>query len=61
MGNSLKTEGYHNFDEGDCGHPIDRKGKHLCFFKKGYWKRRDRKKFIKNFLKQKNNDDKGME
>jgi len=48
----VKTEKYHNYEEGDCGKPIDRKGKHLCFYKKKWWKKYDRKKFIKNLLKQ---------
>lgn len=47
-----KTERYHNWDEGDCGKPIDRKGNHLSYYKKGFWKRIDRKKFIKQFIKQ---------
>jgi hypothetical protein len=46
-----KTERYHNFAEGDCGNPIDRKGIHLCFFKKGDWKRVGRKKFFRNLFK----------
>lgn len=46
----VKTEKYHNFQEGDCGKPIDRKGKHLCYYKKCFWKRYDKKKFIKNYL-----------
>lgn len=46
-----KTEKYHNYEEGDCGKPIDRKGIHLCFFKKGSWKRVDRKKFFRNYFK----------
>lgn len=41
-----KPEQWHNNYEGDCGKPI------MNFFKKGFWKRRDRKKFIRNFLKQ---------
>jgi hypothetical protein len=40
-----KTEKYHNYEEGDCGKPINN------YFKRGFWKRNDRKKFIKNFLK----------
>ena len=46
-----KTERWHNFDEGDCAKPISRKNDKLCFFKKGFWKRYDRKKFIRNLLK----------
>lgn len=46
-----KTERYHNFVEGDCGKPIDRKGIHLCYFKKGEWKRVGRKKFFRNLFK----------
>jgi hypothetical protein len=42
-----KTESYHNYQEGDCGKPIDRKGKHLCYYKKGWWKKHDRKKFFR--------------
>lgn len=44
----VKTESWHNYDEGDCGKPIDRDGSNKCFYKKGFWKRYDRKKFIKN-------------
>lgn len=46
-----KTEKWHNHEEGDCGVPIDRKGKHLCYFKKGFWKRYDRKKYLKRTSK----------
>lgn len=45
-----KTESYHNYEEGDCESPISRHGRHLCYFKKGFWKKYDRKKFIKNTL-----------
>jgi len=47
-----KTHKFHNFQEGDTGKPIDRKGKHLRFFAKGYWKRIDRKKFYRALFKQ---------
>lgn len=53
----LKTERFHNYQEGDCGKPIDRKGIHLRFYKKGFYKRYDRKKSIKNTLKQLSKDD----
>lgn len=43
-----KTEKYHNYAEGDSYKPIDRKGIHLSYFKKGFWKRYDRKKFFRN-------------
>lgn len=46
-----KTESWYNYAEGDCGRPISRHGKHLCFYKKGYWKRYGRKKFFRNILK----------
>ncbi len=36
-----KTESYHNFEEGDCGKP------QANHFKKGFWKRNDRKKFFR--------------
>lgn len=42
-----KTERWHNYVEGDCGSPISRHGKHLQYFKKGWWKRYDRKKFFR--------------
>ncbi len=42
-----KTESWHNFHEGDCGNPIDRKGRHLRFYKKGFWKRYDMKKYLR--------------
>lgn len=41
-----KTEKWHNWEEGDCGSPID------CYYKKGFWKRYDRKKYLKNILKE---------
>lgn len=47
----LMTESWHNYDEGDSGHPIDKKGKHLCFYKKGFWKRYDRKRAIRRAKK----------
>ena len=42
-----KTSKYHNWDEGDCGKPI-RVG---CYYKKGFWKRYDRKKYYRNLFK----------
>ena len=42
----VKTEKWHNYQEGDCGKPID------GFFKKGFWKKYDRKRFIKKLFKQ---------
>jgi len=47
----VKTEKWHNYEEGDCGAPLDRKGKNLCYFKKGWWKRYDRKKFLRRTKK----------
>ena len=47
----VKTESWHNYEEGDCGKPIDRGGSNKCFYKKGFWKRYDRKKFIKLAIK----------
>ena len=47
----VKTEKWHNYEEGDVGSPINRHGKHLCYFKKGFWKRFDRKKFLRNISK----------
>lgn len=46
-----KTEKWHSFDEGDARFPIDRHGKHLKYFKKGFWKKYDRKKFYRTLLK----------
>jgi len=46
-----KTEKWHNYAEGDCGHPINRHGKHLQYFKKGFWKKYDRKKFLRDIVK----------
>ena len=40
-----KTEKYHNYQEGDCGSPIEN------YYKKGFWKRNDRKKYLKNIVK----------
>ena len=42
-----KTEKWHSYSEGDCGRPIDRKGKHLCYYKKKFWKKSDRKKYLR--------------
>ena len=46
-----KTEKWHNYEEGDCGKPIDRDGSNKAYFKKGWWKRYDRKKFLRNISK----------
>jgi len=46
-----KTEKWHNYEEGDCGKPIDRDGSNKAYFKKGWWKRYDRKKFFRNISK----------
>jgi len=43
----VKPEKWHNYEEGDCGAPLDRKGKHLAYFKKGWWKKYDRKKYLR--------------
>ncbi len=48
----VKTEKWHNWLEGDTGSPINRHGKHLCYYKKGFWKRHDRKKYLKIITKQ---------
>lgn len=39
-----KPEQWHNYAEGDAGKPVKN------FFKKGFWKRYDRKKFFKKVL-----------
>lgn len=39
------TEKYHNFEEGDCGKP------EKDHYKKGFWKRHDRKKFFRQLFK----------
>jgi hypothetical protein len=36
-----KTEKWHNWEEGDVPKPIQ------CYYKKGFWKRHDRKKYIR--------------
>ena len=41
----MKTEKYHNWQNGDCQKPKKN------YFKKGFWKRYDRKKFYRNLLK----------
>lgn len=41
----VRTERWHKWDEGDAGKPIK------SFFKKGFWKRYDRKRFIRRLLK----------
>ena len=43
--------GYPYLEEGDCGKPIDRDGSNKAYFKKGWWKRYDRKKFFRNISK----------
>ena len=45
-----KTERWHNYSEGDCGSPIQRHGEHLNYYKKGFWKRNDRKKYFRKLL-----------
>lgn len=40
-----KTSRFHNYEEGDCGSPIDN------YFKKKFWKRTDRKKYFKRLFK----------
>lgn len=47
----VKTEKWHNYAEGDCGKPIDRDGSNKAFYKKGFWKRYDRKKFLRDIKK----------
>lgn len=39
-----KTEKWHNYEEGDCSKPL--KG-NKSYYKKGFWKRYDRKKFFR--------------
>lgn len=46
----VKTEKWHNYEEGDCAKPIDRNNKNKSYFKKGFWKKYDRKKYIRNIL-----------
>lgn len=46
-----KTEKYHNYEEGDCGHPEDN------HFKKRFWKRHDRKKFFRQIFNKLNKID----
>lgn len=40
-----KTEQYHNYEEGEVAKPI------RSYFKKGFWKRSDRKKFFRKLFK----------
>lgn len=47
----VKTERWHNYEEGDCKKPLSRKGNHLSYYKKGWWKRYDRKKYLRQTLK----------
>lgn len=42
--NRPKTEKWHNYDD-DVGHPKEN------YFKKNFWKRYDRKKFLRNIDK----------
>lgn len=37
----VKTESWHNNEEGDSGKPIE------SYYKKGFWKRFDRKKYLR--------------
>ena len=46
-----RTEHYHLYEEGNCGKPINRDGSNTFYFKKGFWKRYDRKKFLRNVFK----------
>lgn len=39
------TEKYHNWEEGETGKPIK------DYYKKGFWKKFDRKKWFKNLFK----------
>jgi len=41
----VKTEKYHNNYEGDCRKPIK------DYYKKGIFKRSDRKRFLRNYFK----------
>ena len=45
----VKTESWHNYAEGDCGKPLN--DGNSCFYKKGFWKRNDRKKFLRDINK----------
>ena len=36
---------YHRYQEGDCGKPINN------YYKKGFWKKYDRKRFLRNITK----------
>ena len=47
----VKTEKWHKHEEGDCASPLNLHGKHLSYFKKGFWKRYDCKKFLRNIKK----------
>lgn len=40
-----KPEKWHNLEEGDAGKPINN------YFKRGFWKRFDRKKFFRKLFK----------
>jgi len=40
-----KTDKYHNWEEGDVSKPIK------DYFKKGWWKKKDRKRFFKKLFK----------
>lgn len=42
-----RTSKYHNWQEGDCGKPI----KVGYYYKKGFWKRYDRKRYYRNLFK----------
>ena len=40
-----KPEKWHNYEEGNVGRPVK------AYFKKGFWKRYNRKKFFRKILK----------
>ena len=44
----VRTEAWHNDQEGEHVKPL----KVGSFYKKGFWKRYDRRKYIRNLLKQ---------
>lgn len=48
----VKTEKYHNNQEGDCGKAINN------YYKKKFWKRYDRKRYIVGFFKSLNRNNK---
>ena len=47
----VKPDKWHNYDEGDCAKPINRNGGNAEYYKKCFWKKYDRKKYLNKIKK----------